>query len=202
MGTNYDKWAQIEKDLPEDEEDQARARLRQQKENMSEKEVRRLHECWEQPEFRQMWDEYQQEVSDPAHRAETEEYLAQVEAEQRAGKAAAPPPAGLQVESLSGAVPGMPDQTQAPPSAPEGSELLKPNKGFVLKTFERQAGHSDFDREMGKVFINVCSHGAPVIRARSLAGPLLPQPRLTSVRPLSSCHAPPQTTSTSRRPPR
>lgn len=164
MGTNYDKWAQIEKDLPDDEEDLARARLRQQKENMSEKEVRRLHECWEQPEFRRMWEEYTQEVSDPKHRAETEEYLAQVEAEQRAGKAAAQ--GGLQVESLSGAIPGMPDQTQAPPTAPEGSELLKPNKGFVIKTWERKAGHAEFDREMGKVFINVCSHGA--LRAPAL----------------------------------
>ena len=88
MGTNYDKWAKFEKELPEDEEDIARRKLRKQKDDMSDKEVRRLHECWEQPEFRRMFEEYQEEVTDPKHRAETEEYLAQCEAEQRAGKAA------------------------------------------------------------------------------------------------------------------
>ena len=90
MGTNYDKWAKFEKELPEDEEDVARRKLRKQKDDMSDKEVRRLHECWEQPEFRRMFEEYQEEVTDPKHRAETEEYLAQCEAEQRAGKAAPP----------------------------------------------------------------------------------------------------------------
>ena len=44
------------------------------------------------------------------------------------------------------------------PEGPEGQELLKPLKGFVLKTWERPPGKKDFDREMGKVFINVCSH--------------------------------------------
>lgn len=198
MGTNYDKWAKLEKELPEDEEDLARARLREQKENMSDKEVRRLHECWEKPEFRTMWSEYQEEVSDPAHRAETEEYLAQVEAEQRADKAAAPP-AGLQVESLGSSLPGMPDQTQAPPSAPVGSELLKPNKGFVLKTWERKPGKSDYDRDMGKVFINVCSHGAlgPAPAPGHTAATALTH---SSVRLCARVAA--QTRSRSRRPPR
>ena len=157
MGTNYKKWANFEKELEPDEEDLARERLRQQKENMSEKEVRRLHECWEQPEFRKMFEDYQEEVSDPKHRAETEEYLAQVEAEQRAGKAAAAqPPGGLSIDQMgAGGVPGMePDPSGAPP----GQELLKPKKGFAIKTWERQPGKSDFDREMGKVFINVCCH--------------------------------------------
>merc|ERR1719230_2577747 len=44
------------------------------------------------------------------------------------------------------------------PQGPEGSKLLKPNKGFVVKTWKREAGRKDFDREMGKVFINVCHH--------------------------------------------
>jgi len=37
--------------------------------------------------------------------------------------------------------------------------LLKPNKGFVVKTWSREAGRTDFDRERGKVFVNVCQHG-------------------------------------------
>lgn len=45
-----------------------------------------------------------------------------------------------------------------PPAGPEGQELLKPNKGFVIKTWQRTPGKKDFDREMGKLFINVCSH--------------------------------------------
>ena len=84
--TDYNKWSQFEKELEPDPEDLARERLRQQKENMTEKEVRRLHDCWGEPEFRRMFEEYQEEVTDPKHRAETEEYLAQCEAEQRAGK--------------------------------------------------------------------------------------------------------------------
>ena len=85
MATNYDKWANFEKELEPDPEDIAREKLRRQKENMSDKEVRRLHDCWEEPEFRRMFEEYQEEVTDPKHRAETEEYLMQCEAEQRAG---------------------------------------------------------------------------------------------------------------------
>ena len=86
MGTDYNKWANYERDLEPDPEDIAREKLRKQKENMSEKEIRRLHDCWEEPEFRRMFEEYQEEVTDPKHRAETEEYLMQCEAEQRAGK--------------------------------------------------------------------------------------------------------------------
>ena len=86
MATNYSKWANFEKELEPDPEDIAREKLRRQKENMSDKEVRRLHDCWEEPEFRRMFEEYQEEVTDPKHRAETEEYLMQCEAEQRAGK--------------------------------------------------------------------------------------------------------------------
>jgi len=153
--TDYKKWQQIEDSIPEDEEDKARQRLRQQKDDMSDQEVRRLHECWEQPEFKTMFHEYAEEVSDPAHRAESEKYLAQCEAEQRAerdakngylnGRSAA------EFDSLKSCVPGQPD-------APEGSQLLKPHKGFVVKTWKKQAGRADFDRELGKVFINVCSH--------------------------------------------
>ena len=88
--TDYKKWESIERSIPEDEEEKALRNLKAQKESMSEHEVRRLHECWEQPEFRRMFEEYQEEVTDPKHRAETEEYLAQCEAEQRAGKAAPP----------------------------------------------------------------------------------------------------------------
>jgi hypothetical protein len=46
----------------------------------------------------------------------------------------------------------------APPPPQDGSQLLKPLKGFVIKTWSREAGRADFDREKGKVFINVCQH--------------------------------------------
>ena len=49
--TDYKKWEQIEASIEEDEEEKALRRLRAQKDDMSEKEVRRLHECWEQPEW-------------------------------------------------------------------------------------------------------------------------------------------------------
>ena len=88
---------------------------------MSEKEQRRLHECWEKPEFQRMFNEYAEEVtrdlalacrnraklirihppalvprgalqvSDPKHRAETEAYLTQCEAEARGAKQARRP---------------------------------------------------------------------------------------------------------------
>ena len=103
--TDYNKWAKFEKEIAPDEEDLARERLRKQKDDMSEKEVRRLHECWEQPDFRRMFEEYQEEVTDPKHRAETEQYLTQCEAEQRQEKK------GLQVEPLG---PGVPSPTGAP----------------------------------------------------------------------------------------
>ena len=82
--TDYKKWESIEASIPEDEEDKARRRLREQRDNMTGDEVKRLHECWEKPEFKAMFHEYAEEVSDPAHRAESEKYLAQCEAEQRA----------------------------------------------------------------------------------------------------------------------
>jgi hypothetical protein len=108
--TDYNKWERINASVEDDETDVAREKLRLQKEQMSDKEVRRIHECWEKPEFRAMFDEYAQEVSearnparlharcltvrlgsrlspqvsDPKHKAETEAYLAQCEAEQRA----------------------------------------------------------------------------------------------------------------------
>lgn len=122
---------------------------------MSEKEVRRLHECWEQPEFKAMFQEYAEEVSDPKHKAESEAYLAQCEAEQRAerdakngflnGRSAA------EFDHLKNNVPGQPE-------APEGQQLLKPHKGFCIKTWQKKPGKSDFDRELGKVFVNVTQH--------------------------------------------
>ena len=159
LRTDYSKWAEFEASIPDDEEDVARRKLRAQKDDMSEQEVRRLHECWEKPEFKQMFHEYAEEVSDPKNKAEQEAYLSQVEAEQRAERDAkngflngrSPGEAGLSVDPLGNYVPGQPE-------APEGSQLLKPNKGFVLKTWKRAAGRKDFDRELGKVFINVTSH--------------------------------------------
>lgn len=61
--TDYNKWERINASIEDDETDIAREKLRMQKEQMSEKEVRRIHECWEKPEFRAMFDEYAQEVS-------------------------------------------------------------------------------------------------------------------------------------------
>ena len=84
LPTDYNKWEKINASIEPDEEDLARERLKQQKANMTEEEVRRLHDCWEKPEFKQMFHEYAEEVSDPKNKAEQEAYLAQCEAEQRA----------------------------------------------------------------------------------------------------------------------
>merc|ERR1740133_835960 len=62
------------------------------------------------------------------------------------------------------------------PEGPAGQELLKPLKGFVLKTWERTPGKKDFDREKGKVFINVCSHED--IEPQSCSMPHLVSPAL------------------------
>ena len=67
--TDYSKWERINASIEDDEEDHARARLRMQKEEMTEQEVRRIHECWEKPEFRAMFDEYAQEVCQHMHMA-------------------------------------------------------------------------------------------------------------------------------------
>ena len=82
--TDYSKWDKMAAEQEEDDDEKARRKLRDLKNDMSDKEVRRLHECWEKPEFRGMFHEYAEEVSDPAHRVESEKYLAQCEAEQRA----------------------------------------------------------------------------------------------------------------------
>jgi dynein assembly factor 2 len=165
--TDYDKWAKIEKEIPEDEEEKALKRLKEQKANMSEEEVRRLHDCWEKPEFKAMFHEYAEEVSDPKHKAEQEAYLQQVEQEQRAerdakngflnGRSAA----SFGIHEIGGGEPGsdpIGNYVPGQPGAPEGSQLLTPIEGFVLKTWKRQPGRSDFDREFGKVFINVVHH--------------------------------------------
>ena len=150
-GTDYAKWASIEASIEDDDDDKARARLRDLKNDMTEEENRRIHDCWREPEFQKMFHDYAEEVSDPANKAEQERYLAQVEAEQRAEKTARGGGGGAAAGGDLGPGPQ--------PEKPAGSELLKPLKGFVLKTWQRPAGKSDFDRDTGKVFINVCVHG-------------------------------------------
>jgi len=153
--TDYKKWAELEKEIPDDEEDIALKKLREQKDNMSEKEVRRLHECWEKPEFKQMFQEYAEEVSDPKHKAEQEAYLQQVEQEQRAERDAKN---GFLNGRSPGSVERLGDCVPGQPEGPSGSQLITPNRGFVVKTWKRAPGRKDFDRELGKVFINVCTH--------------------------------------------
>ena len=57
--TDYKKWDKLDRELgkDKDEEELARERLRDLRSDMSDKEARRLHECWEQPEFRKMFEE-------------------------------------------------------------------------------------------------------------------------------------------------
>lgn len=57
--TDYKKWERLEREIgaDKDEEEGARERLRDLRDSMSEKEQRRLHECWEKPEFRAMFEE-------------------------------------------------------------------------------------------------------------------------------------------------
>ena len=113
-----------------------------------------MHDCWREPEFQKMFNDYAEEVSDPKHKAETEQYLAQCEAEQRQERHAAH---ALDVQSLQGGLPGMEPGIKAP-DGPPGSQLLKPHQGFVMKTYKRAPGRSEFDQVHGKVFINVCHH--------------------------------------------
>ena len=142
--TDYAKWSRLNASIPDDDDDRARAKLRELKDGMSEPELKRIHECWHQPEFKSIYNEYEQTVSDPKHRAETEQYLTQCEAEQRAaskqraaGEAlAASAPSSTSATSCGSAVGGA---VPAAPPAPEGSELIKPKKGFVLKTYKRSA---------------------------------------------------------------
>ena len=173
--TDYKKWEKIEASIPEDEEDKARRSLRDQRDNMTPDEVQRLHECWEKPEFKQMFHEYAEEVSDPANRAETEKYLTQCEAEARAEKSAKQgflngrPTSEFDPSGGGGGGYDPSDQQQQqqqqqgsgigpPPSGPDGAELLKPLPGFAIKTWKKDAGKSDFDRTFGKCFVNVCFH--------------------------------------------
>eukprot|EP01065_Artemidia_motanka_P021194 TRINITY_DN2530_c3_g1_i1.p1 TRINITY_DN2530_c3_g1~~TRINITY_DN2530_c3_g1_i1.p1 ORF type:complete len:647 (+),score=293.23 TRINITY_DN2530_c3_g1_i1:77-1942(+) len=48
---------------------------------MTTDEKRRFHECMQDPKFVELWQEYADEISDPKHLAEQEEYLKQVERE-------------------------------------------------------------------------------------------------------------------------
>jgi len=48
---------------------------------MTPEEQRRFHECMKDPKFLELWQEYADEISDPKHLAEQEEYLKQVERE-------------------------------------------------------------------------------------------------------------------------
>ena len=140
--TDYAKWSRLNASIPDDDDDKARAKLRELKDGMSEPELKRIHECWHQPEFKSIYHEYEQTVSDPKHRAETEQYLTQCEAEQRAaskqraaGEArAASAPSSRSATACGSAVGGA---VPAAPPAPKGSELIKPKKGFVLKTYKR-----------------------------------------------------------------
>ena len=52
--TNYDKWAAIEAEISDDEEEQARKNLKAQKEGMTDQELRRLHDSWHEPEVKAM----------------------------------------------------------------------------------------------------------------------------------------------------
>ena len=48
MATNYKKWEALDRELAadKDEEDLAKERLKDLRDDLSEKEHRRLHECW------------------------------------------------------------------------------------------------------------------------------------------------------------
>lgn len=134
FGTKYDKWEQMAKDIPDDPtpaERKAAAEkaagppdvnnpdgtgrpLKQQVNeqleklddelNLSGDEKKRLVDCFEKPEFRDMFQDYLAEISDPKNRAETDEYLRQCEGGMHEGQ------------------------------VPEGLQLVLPTAGFCIKT--------------------------------------------------------------------
>ena len=112
---------------------------------MTEEENRRIHEGWREPEFQKMFHDYAEEVSDPANGG-AGALLAQVEVERapRRRRAAA--------AARRRARPGLGRSRRG------WRERAVAAQG-VLKTWQRPAGKSDFDRDTGKVFINVCVHG-------------------------------------------
>jgi len=120
-------------------EAEGRAALRQGVEdlNLSQEEVKKFNEAFEDPKFLELFADYAREISDPKHKAENDAYLRQIEAENRAGQVYGEglelvvPEAGFVVATSVG--PGGPDpgDTSAPepsaqPSGPSQAPALAP----------------------------------------------------------------------------
>ena len=86
---------------------EGRAGLRQGVEdlNLSQEEVKKFNEAFQDPKFLELFADYAREISDPKHKAENDAYLRQIEAENRAGQVYG-----------------------------EGLELVVPDSGFVVAT--------------------------------------------------------------------
>ncbi|KAJ1629273.1 pre-RNA processing PIH1/Nop17-domain-containing protein [Pavlovales sp. CCMP2436] len=136
---SYAKWDKLE--VSDDEDDIRAKKAAKVKEDMTPKEQSRIAECLQQPEFNRLLAEYNDEISDPANREETEVYLQQVEREAREGR--------------DPSVPGVP--SSAPPP---GQHLIKPEPGFVVKTWLKEGTQ--------KVMLNVVQHAdlAPATSTR------------------------------------
>ena len=109
-------------------------------------EKKRLAECFEKKEFRDMFNEYIEEISDPVNRKETDDYLRQCESGLHSGQ------------------------------VPEGLQLVLPKPGFCIKTKTLASGAKvdATGKELmpggTKVFINV-THSEKVKEAKSIRVP-------------------------------
>lgn len=86
----------------------------------SKDEAAKFGKAFEDPEFRKMFGDYMDELQDPANRQETEDYISQLEGENR---------------------------------VPAGKELIRPQTGFVAKTFKIDEELAD--KKGDKVWMNI-----------------------------------------------
>lgn len=98
-----------------DDKDKERARKNLEDLNLSEDEVKKFEKAFQDPEFKKLFMEYAQEISDPKNRAESDAYLREMEMRG-------------QVESVYG----------------KGVQLMVPNAGFAAKTFDKKSGMKVF----------------------------------------------------------
>ena len=112
--------------------------------NLSSDELDRFKKAMEDPQFRSLLQEYTEEISNPANRAEHERYLAEVEERARRGEAE-------------------PDDYAAATMIPKGTKLIHPTPVFCMKVVVPKTAprRKDLPSNTGtgreKIFVNLCT---------------------------------------------